>query len=102
VAESWKTGNMYLCNGGPHETICVWYNAAHTAYTVRDTMWNRCTGYAPDNHGPDYVMFSPNIDNKGSHYYCVVGTCRSQGENYWDKSGRAGALCYDPSEKVTT
>jgi hypothetical protein len=53
-------------------------------------MWNRCTGYALDNHGPDYVMFSPNIDNKGGNYYCVVGTCRSQGENYWDKSGRAG------------
>ena len=44
----------------------------------------------PDNRGPDYVMFSPNVDNKGGQFYCVVGTCRSRGENYWDKSGRAG------------
>ncbi|KAF4214893.1 hypothetical protein CNMCM8980_000928 [Aspergillus fumigatiaffinis] len=92
VAESWTTGNTYPCNSGPHETFCVWYNTAHTAYTVRNTLRNRCTGYAPDNYGPDYVMFSTNIGNKGGHCYCVVGTCRSQGENYWDKSGRAGGL----------
>ncbi|PKX91822.1 uncharacterized protein P174DRAFT_453081 [Aspergillus novofumigatus IBT 16806] len=65
VIESWTTGNTYSCNGGLHETICVRSNTAHTAYTIRDTMWNRYMGYAPDNHGPDYVMISPNIDNKG-------------------------------------
>jgi hypothetical protein len=23
-------------------------------------------------------------------YYCVVGTCRAKGDEYWDNTGRAG------------
>jgi hypothetical protein len=48
---------------------------------------NRCVS---NEHGPDEIMFSPNENNKGGGYYCVIGTCRSQGENYWDMTGRAG------------
>jgi hypothetical protein len=36
------------------------------------------------------VIKSPNVNNKGGEYYCVVGTCRSKGEQYWDNTGRAG------------
>lgn len=66
------------------DTICVWYNTAHTAYTVQNWQDNASTG------NPD-VMFSPkNKHNDGKSYYCVVGTCRSMGQGYWDKSGPAG------------
>jgi hypothetical protein len=40
---------------------------------------NRCVS---NEHGPDEIMVSPNENNKGGGYYCVIGTCRSQGENY--------------------
>lgn len=47
------------------DTICVWYNTAHTAYTVQNWQDNASTG------NPD-VMFSPkNKHNDGKSYYCV-------------------------------
>jgi hypothetical protein len=30
VSQSWSTGNAYTCNGVQNETVCVWYNVAHT------------------------------------------------------------------------
>ncbi|KAF5689054.1 hypothetical protein FDENT_4556 [Fusarium denticulatum] len=87
VSESWTTGNSYTCNAGKRETVCIWYNIAHTAYTVQEWTKNTCT----DGHGgTPYVMYSPNENNKGGGYYCVIGTCRSKGEGYWDYNGRAG------------
>ncbi|RSL82000.1 hypothetical protein CEP51_005430 [Fusarium floridanum] len=88
VSESWTTGNSYSCNAGKGETACIWYNTAHTAYTVRETARNSCGG-SYTARGP-YILFSPNEQNRGGGYYCVIGTCRSQGDEYWDKSGRAG------------
>ncbi|KAF4426135.1 hypothetical protein F53441_14140 [Fusarium austroafricanum] len=88
VSESWTTGNSYTCNGGPGETICIWYNIAHTAYTVQEWSSNPCGGGHASSK--PYIMFSPNANNKGGGYYCVVGTCRSKGEGYWDYNGRAG------------
>ncbi|KAL4893757.1 hypothetical protein BDV59DRAFT_207539 [Aspergillus ambiguus] len=89
VQASWTTGLNYGCTGHAYETVCLWYNTAHTAYTVQSGLYNQCTGFSPNNGG-NFVMFSPNQNNKGGGYYCVVGTCRSQGQNYWDKSGRPG------------
>ncbi|KAH7129219.1 hypothetical protein EDB81DRAFT_661255 [Dactylonectria macrodidyma] len=88
VSTSWTTGNTYTCTGGPGETLCIWYNTAHTAYTVQNVMYNTC-GTSYTSSGP-FVMYSPNENNRGGGYYCVIGTCRSQGDNYWDKTGRAG------------
>ncbi|KAH7263798.1 hypothetical protein BKA59DRAFT_490108 [Fusarium tricinctum] len=87
VTKSWTTGNSYTCSGGPGETICIWYNIAHTAYTVQDITSNPCTGSKTSS---PYIMFSPNQNNVGGGYYCVVGTCRAKGDGYWDYSGRAG------------
>ncbi|KAL6354846.1 hypothetical protein LRP88_12203 [Fusarium phalaenopsidis] len=56
--------------------------------TVRETARNSCGG-SYTARGP-YILFSPNEQNRGGGYYCVIGTCRSQGDEYWDKSGRAG------------
>ncbi|KAH6888424.1 hypothetical protein B0T10DRAFT_488155 [Thelonectria olida] len=88
VTETWTTGNTYTCTAGEGETICIWYNTAHTAYTVQNYDRNVC-GTSNTNGGP-YVMYSPNDKNSGGGYYCVIGTCRSQGDQYWDKTGRAG------------
>ncbi|PCG96925.1 Hypothetical protein PENO1_065820 [Penicillium occitanis (nom. inval.)] len=88
VSASWTTGNTYSCNGGSGDTICVWYNTAHTAYTCENGEFNACTGFSGD--GDNFVMYSPNSNNVGGGYYCVVGTCRSQGEGYWNYDGPAG------------
>ncbi|KAL4894784.1 hypothetical protein BDV59DRAFT_164140 [Aspergillus ambiguus] len=89
VQQSWTTGLNYECTASSHQTVCIWYNTAHTAYTVQNGLYNQCTGFSP-NKDASFVMFSPNQNNKGGGFYCVIGTCRSQGQNYWDKSGRAG------------
>ncbi|PYH66916.1 uncharacterized protein BO88DRAFT_445315 [Aspergillus vadensis CBS 113365] len=89
VQASWTTGLDYQCTASSHQTVCIWYNTAHTAYTVQNGPYNLCTGFNPNN-GAGFVMFSPNQNNKGGGYYCVIGTCRSQGQYYWDKSGPAG------------
>ncbi|KFY39147.1 hypothetical protein V495_06128 [Pseudogymnoascus sp. VKM F-4514 (FW-929)] len=88
VSESWTTGNEYTCYGAAGDTVCVWYKTAHTAYTVRNYDYNQCTGASPKGTA---VVKSPNNNNKGGNYYCVMGSaCRSQGEGYWDNNGPAG------------
>jgi len=107
VSESWSTGNTYSCTGSTGEDVCVWYNTAHTACkypfsllktvvdwfsdTVQNMQRDSCkVGGGWDADGDPFVMFSPNANNRGGGYYCVIGTCRAQGDNYWDYSGRAG------------
>ncbi|KPM44436.1 hypothetical protein AK830_g2087 [Neonectria ditissima] len=90
VSETWTTGSTYSCTGAPGEDICVWYNTAHTAYTVQNKDRNLCDGSTWYDSGDPFVLFSPNSANRGGGYYCVIGTCRAQGDGYWDYSGRAG------------
>lgn len=85
---SWTTGNSYNRTGNSGDTVCVWYNTAHTAYTCQNGAYNDCTGFSPSSG--EFVMFSPNINNVGGGYYCVIGTCRSQGSGYLDYNGPAG------------
>jgi len=82
------TGNTYSCNGGSGDTICIWYNTAHAAYTCENGEYNACTGFSGD--GDDLVMYSPNSNNVDGGYYCVVGSCRSQREGYWNYDGLVG------------
>ena len=59
--------------------------------TIQNMQRDSCAvggGWGAD--GDPFVMFSPNANNRGGGYYCVIGTCRAQGDNYWDYSGRAG------------
>ena len=86
VSQTWTTGNTYTCNGASGDTVCIWYNTMHTAYTVYNELtmagpWGCDQG--PVN-SPDFILRSPNTNNAGGGYYCVVGTCRSQGEAYWE------------------
>ncbi|KAH3905284.1 hypothetical protein HBI56_209680 [Parastagonospora nodorum] len=89
VQKSWQTGNAYRCEGQRGETVCIWYNTAHTAYTVYDVKTDiTCAGTL----GKTYVMKSPNEGNRGviDDHYCVIGTCRKKGDQYWDNTGPAG------------
>ncbi|KAI0393448.1 hypothetical protein F5Y17DRAFT_309507 [Xylariaceae sp. FL0594] len=82
VTKTWITGNSYTCNGGAGQTVCIWQSVAHTAYKVRNGVFNSCTGFSPS--GDEIEISSPNEDNRGGGFYCVQGTCRAQGDQYWD------------------
>lgn len=52
-------------------------------------MWNPTCG--GEDLGETSIVWSPNDDNRGGKdYYCVIGTCRKQGDEWWDNTGRAG------------
>ncbi|KAG9255765.1 uncharacterized protein F5Z01DRAFT_699546 [Emericellopsis atlantica] len=89
VQQSWTSGNEYTCYAHTGETGCVWYNLAHTAYTVHNHEYNSCV-WPTNKYSDPFVMWSPNKNNRGGGYYCVIGTCRAQGDYYWDLNGRAG------------
>lgn len=56
--------------------------------TVHNHVYNTCV---PNERNSDpFVMKSPNKANRGGGMYCVIGTCRAQGDAYWDNTGRAG------------
>ncbi|KAF5668652.1 hypothetical protein FHETE_5203 [Fusarium heterosporum] len=91
VSQSWGDSSSYSCGGRRGDEICIWYNTAHTAYTVHNMFRDTCSvgnGWEPNSGS--FVMFSPNNQNRGGGFYCVVGTCRAQGDAYWDYNGRAG------------
>lgn len=52
--------------------------------------WNGKTCSTNKNYHDQVVYRSPNKNNRGGQYYCVVGTCRAQGDAYWDYNGRNG------------
>ncbi|KAF1830286.1 hypothetical protein BDW02DRAFT_609111 [Decorospora gaudefroyi] len=90
VQESWSSGNQYTCYGSAGDELCIWYNTAHTAYTVQNNHYNSCKHPSNERYGDAFVMFSPNQQNAGGGYYCVIGTCRNKGDWYMDKDGPAG------------
>lgn len=89
VQKSWETGNNYECTGNQGDTICIWYKIAHTAYTVQDERVCNCWVPGSD-YGDPIIIKSPNQKNSGGGFYCVVGSCRAKGDEWWDESGRAG------------
>ncbi|CAL5868549.1 uncharacterized protein PFLUO_LOCUS2776 [Penicillium psychrofluorescens] len=89
VSVTWTTGDTYSCTGSSNDTVCVWYNTAHTAYTVQNGAYNDCTGFSPS--GGTFIMRSPNSNNEGGGYNCIIGSsCTNQGADYWDYNGPAG------------
>jgi hypothetical protein len=108
VQASWETGNEYEFASGTRLRILLvrilllfnftwlysWYAETSRglplkfeADTFRPPPLNTCTSME---YGPEGIVFSPNENNKGGGYSCVIGTCRSQGDNYWYMTGRAG------------
>ncbi|KAI8237974.1 hypothetical protein K4K57_002919 [Colletotrichum sp. SAR 10_99] len=90
VSVSWSAAVSQGCETEPGNTVCQWYRTAHTAYTVRAGTTNTCS-FIRSLSSP-MVLRSPNTNNAGGGYYCVVGAqfCRSLGSAYWDFNGRAG------------
>jgi hypothetical protein len=87
VSESWSWGSSYTCGAKPGQTVCVWYAIAHTAYWARQ-YWGSTTGKDICNNPSDpFVIWSPNINNAGGGYYCVIGTCRNNNDGYWEDRG---------------
>ncbi|KAK4500860.1 hypothetical protein PRZ48_009052 [Zasmidium cellare] len=88
VGESYTTGDTYTCDAAPGQTVCVWSKIAYTAYTVHNGQSGPNCGGSIDTS--PFVLKSPNSGDAGS-YYCVYGSaCRSDGQGYWDDTGRAG------------
>jgi hypothetical protein len=91
VTKTWTTGNNYNCGGVAGDEVCIWYKTAHTAVTVKNYATTLAICGNPSTIISDPIIVkSPNEDNRGGGYYCVIGTCRSKGDNYWDNSGPAG------------
>lgn len=89
VTEEWSTGNSYTCAGTSGDEICVWYKIAHTEYEVIVTRENSCSGEKQD-YGEPYRITAPNAANRGGRHYCVIGTCRAQGDQYWQEGAAGG------------
>lgn len=79
VSKSYTQSESYLCNAEAGQTVCVWHNAPHTAYTVRNV---RRVGFAVTYESDPFIMRSPKSADKG-HFYCVRGHCRNRGDGYW-------------------
>lgn len=88
VQEKWTTGTDYNCEAEAGETVCVWYNVAHTAYTVSNKVTDGCNGISQN--GDPFILYSPNQNNVGGSEYCVIGPCRNKGDSYWNYNGPAG------------
>jgi hypothetical protein len=70
--------------------VCIRSKTALTAYTVNAGWHYPCTGTTSWNSA-DIIIWSPNRNNKGSSYYCVIGAgCGDQGNTWLVKEGRAG------------
>lgn len=50
-------------------------------YKVLTGSLNQCTGFEASGHSE---IASPNNNNAGGGFYCVVGSCRNQGDEYWE------------------
>ncbi|KAF2223007.1 hypothetical protein BDZ85DRAFT_312568 [Elsinoe ampelina] len=85
VGMTWTTSEGTTCNGNPGEEVCVWYNTAHTAYTVEN--WTT-DDVCMNNERMESlsIVKSPNALNRGGKMYCVIGTCRAVTDSYWDNT----------------
>ncbi|QKD60083.2 uncharacterized protein FOBCDRAFT_206790 [Fusarium oxysporum Fo47] len=97
VTESYNIGSSYTCNGGPNDTVCVWYKVANTAYVGRvpDVFipTNDC-----DKHSKQVLIAAPNLGNDGGGYVCKLNEeCKTMNTEYWDCHGKKRpALTYCP------
>jgi len=85
VQKSVETGTTYTCQGSPRDYYAVWRKVGTTAYTVRNYSQNQCTGTT---FGGQFVLWSPNSNNRRSYYYCVYGKnyVRWEGDRWLDTS----------------
>lgn len=84
VQKSVETGNAHTCDGNARDYFAIWRETGTTAYTVHNLSLNQCSSSV----GGNFIIWSPNRDDKYSRYYCVYGRnyVRQKGDRYLDKS----------------
>ncbi|KAK2766688.1 hypothetical protein FQN54_006001 [Arachnomyces sp. PD_36] len=92
VEQSTTTGQNFACYGGSYDKVCVWYTTSYTEYTVRNRV--DVPAYPPlcealmapqyPSISEPFAISSPNTDNTGGGYYCVIGDeCTVTGSDFW-------------------
>ena len=76
------------CYADPGDQVCQWTKTAHTAYKALMRKTQVCGAINSKSKGEPYTIRSPN-KNYDVKWYCVVNTCRGDGDQYWEE-GRAG------------
>lgn len=94
VGMAWSTSEGYSCVGETGKKICVWHKTIFTDYTVTNDDMLTCEFGGSTDKSEPFVVRSPNIvqieeDNSTPGYYCVVDTCRGNGQWHWI-TGRPG------------
>ncbi|KAK3070597.1 hypothetical protein LTR53_010177 [Teratosphaeriaceae sp. CCFEE 6253] len=98
VGMSVETSDQQTCVGLAGQSVCLWQSIAHTAVSnhrlfplfgakhfgvLMNYDHNVCG--VDTAQGNPVVVTSPNLDQEGTQY-CVIGSCRTQGEAYWADS----------------
>ncbi|KAL6855554.1 hypothetical protein ACO1O0_006703, partial [Amphichorda felina] len=86
VSEYEESGETQACSGNRGETICVFWRAAYTAYTVQRQPKVCCEIEGDPVHK---VITSPNKNGLGSAAICGRNRqCHSKGHSYWNNMER--------------
>ncbi|EAT81080.2 hypothetical protein SNOG_11372 [Parastagonospora nodorum SN15] len=83
-------GSRQACMFSQYNTKLVGDGNPHQNYLHKQLSSSFDSACGDGKLSEPYVLKSPNNANRGGSYYCVVGTCRSMGDDYWDDTGRAG------------
>ncbi|KAH7152104.1 hypothetical protein B0J13DRAFT_255304 [Dactylonectria estremocensis] len=91
VSQTKSSSTERGCYGEAGDTVCQWSKTHHTAYTVQTKKYvqSRGCGTRVDEDSGPYVIRSPNENSMAVEWYCVLNTCRGDGDRYWEL-GRAG------------
>lgn len=85
VGGSIGSGTNEGCAATGASNVCMWYEQAYVAYTVRNVWGGSCARNPPSD---PFILWSPMDDNRcGIGYYCVQNTCQSENAGYWTKTG---------------
>ncbi|KAH7177017.1 hypothetical protein EDB81DRAFT_752329 [Dactylonectria macrodidyma] len=90
VQKTWTTGNQYTCSGRAGDSVCIWLiERMVKANKKLDVVERRYyfLGIRYMSSKSKSLMNSPNKENRGGGYYCVVNNCMNKGDEFWDNSG---------------
>ncbi|KAK4207874.1 hypothetical protein QBC37DRAFT_405799 [Rhypophila decipiens] len=85
VSYSDTVGQTYACSGNRGDTVCVWSWARYQEYNIRYQVRDACgTVYSTQER-----RFASPLKPLKNHigYYCVVATCRSKDQFWWEDRG---------------
>ncbi|KAI5365104.1 hypothetical protein Slin14017_G049940 [Septoria linicola] len=86
VSEYTESGQVANCYGEAGDTICVWWRAGYTSYTVQTI--RRCQA-SDQPSGEPFYMLSPNSGGVGGSFICAKNEkCGEKGFEFWNDNGR--------------